>query len=261
MKALQTLTIEHFGAVCCVTLSRPGFSNALNLQMFRDLETLCTALETDASVRAVLIKGDSRVYAAGADLAEVVSMSAQDADEHWAMGARLFERISCLPQVVVAAVAGYALGGGLLLALACDVRIGATNAKMGLPEIKLGLFPGMAATVRLSHLMGPSAARALCLTGEVIDAQRAFNLGVLHQITTPELIDEVAQELAQRLAGYSRAAMRGAKTALHAALELNVIEARNEERRAYREVFAHPDAKEGITAFLEKRAPSFNRMD
>jgi enoyl-CoA hydratase/carnithine racemase len=258
MNNFETLRISSAEGVCRVTLSRPQF--ALSLQSFHELDELCERLEVDSSVRSVAFVGNAKVFAAGADLSEIKSMTPSEAEEHWELGAHIYDRIIRLPQISVASIAGHALGAGFLLALACDLRIAASNAKFGLPEMKLGIFPGMAGTVLLDRMAGPSVARALCLTGDIFDAQRAYALGIVHQVHSLDAIESETQELTRRLAGYSRAAAVGAKTALYASLNRTFIEAKESERVVYRGLFEHSDAHEGIAAFLGKRAPQFNRM-
>ena len=173
------------------------------------------------------------------------------------LGMHLYDQIRHMPQPIIASINGYALGGGMLLAMACDVRVAADTATFGYPEIKLGIFPGTGGTILLDRLIGPANARAICLTGELFGAERAYQLGLItHLVTKDDLAAETAR-LADLMAGYSPVAMRELKCALNASLEMSFEAAREAEIKAHARCFASNDRLEGMNAFIEKRSPNF----
>jgi enoyl-CoA hydratase len=249
----ETLQLKRAGFIAQVQLNRPERYNALNRQMLRDLDAVCAILERAQDVRAVVISGNGKSFAAGADITELQEMTVDEIDRQWAGGCAVYERIQALPQAVIAAIHGYALGGGLLIALSADVLIAARDAKLGFPEIKLGFFPGNAGTVLIEHLAGPVVARAMCITGDPMDAERCLTLGLLHALYAPEALQDEAYALAVRLASYRPAAITLTKQVLSGCVRENYDASKRHERDLYRMLFESPDGKAGIDAFLARR--------
>lgn len=254
---LETLKLDRDDAVLTVTIDRPAALNALNARVWADLETVLAATRDDAGVRALVLRGaGERAFVAGSDIKEMLGMTAEQAMRRSWQGMRLYDAMRHHPKPILAAINGYALGGGMLLAMACDVRIAADTATFGYPEIRLGLFPGTGGTVLLERLL-PAAARAICLTGEHFSAERAFQLGLVHRLAPAAELMVDAMATARLMAGYSPIAVAELKRALNAAQERDWDAARAEEVAAYGRTFASEDKDEGVRAFIEKRRASF----
>lgn len=254
MTTADALRFEVKDLVGIITLSRERARNALDSTLLRLLDLTLAACGGERAVRAVIITGGAD-FCAGADLKEMGAMTVAEAAEFSRLGHGVFRRIEALPKPVIAAVAGHALGGGCELALACDIRLAAESARIGLPEVNLGVIPGFGGTQRLASLVGHARARELILTGRVVDAREAATMGLASAVVADPEMAERARELAARLA-------RKSPTALAAAKKLLVETARLEqglelEREAFTRCFDSPDRKEGIAAFLEKRQPLF----
>jgi enoyl-CoA hydratase len=254
----DTLLLLEQDAVATITVNRPASLNALNAQMFADLKAAFAELAGREDIRAIVIRGaGERAFVAGADIKEMADMEAAAAEQRSWNGMQLYDQIRHQPQPVIASVHGYALGGGMLLAMACDVRIAADSATFGYPEIKLGIFPGTGGTVLIDRLIGPGTARAICLTGEHFSAERAYQLGIVtHLVAAADLGAETAR-LSALLASYSPVALRELKNALNASMEQDFEAARAAEVAAYGRNFGSQDRLEGTRAFVEKRAPNF----
>lgn len=254
----ETLLLAVADGVATVTVNRPEALNALNTQVFTDLANCLSGLATREDVRVIVIRGaGEKAFVAGADIKEMEGMSRAQAEARSWQGMRLYDQIRNQPQPVMARINGYALGGGMLLAMACDVRVASEQARFGYPEIRLGIFPGTGGTVLIDRLFGAGAARALCLTGEHFSAQRAYELGIVTHLTEPEALDAETDRLATLMAGYSPIALRELKTVLNASLERDFESARALEIAAYGRCFDSEDRVEGMRAFTEKRAPKF----
>ncbi len=254
----ETLLVETDGPVRTITIDRPEVLNALSAEVLAELEAVVDETATAAEVRVVVLKGaGERSFVAGADLKEMAGLSPDQAETRTRDGMRLYDKLRQLPQPLVASIQGYALGGGLLLALACDIRVASTRASFGYPEIKRGIFPGMGGTVLIDRLLGAATARAICLLGEPFSAERAYQLGIVNRLVEPEELAAATAEVAATLAGYSPVALRELKRALNASLERDFEAARAEENAAYLRCFTSEDRKEGVAAFVEKRQPVF----
>jgi enoyl-CoA hydratase len=255
----ETLLIETEGPVRSITVNRPAVLNALSTVVFRELgEAMDEAAAAAPEVRVVVLKGaGEKAFVAGADVREMVDLDQAQAEARSWNGMRIYDRMRRLPQPLVASIQGYALGGGMLLALACDVRVASTRAVLGYPEIRLGIIPGTGGTILLDRLVGPAQARAICLLGEHIPAERAYQLGLVNKLVAPEALAAETARVAATLAGYSPVAVRELKNALNASVERDFEAARAEEIACYGRVFASEDRKEGTRAFVEKRKPRF----
>jgi len=245
---------ERKDRVGIITLKRSGARNALTTAMLRRLDAALLAGEEERGVRAIVITGEGD-FCAGADLKEMGAMTVAEAEDFSRLGHAVFRRIESLSKIVIAAVTGYALGGGCELALACDLRLAGENARFGLPEVNLGLIPGFGGTQRLPALVGPGRAREMILTGRIIEAREAETIGLVSGVFADRDLPYRALELAARLAQKSPFALGTAKKLL---LETSrLVQGLDLEVAAFTGCFDSPDRKEGIAAFLEKRQPVF----
>lgn len=243
---------EH---VRVVRIDRPAKRNALD---GATREALVGSLEqaVDEGARAIVLTGADGTFAAGADLAEMKERSVAAQRDYIGMP-RMYEAVEALEAPVIAAINGHALGAGLELALACDVRLAASTAKLGAPEVRLGLIPGGGGTQRLPRLIGLGQAMRLVLTGDAVEADEAYELGLIEDVAAPDALESQAVELAGRMARWSPVALAAAKAALRESWRTHQPEGLRREIDAFAEVFASHDAQEGIEAFLEKRDPEF----
>ncbi|WP_144223295.1 enoyl-CoA hydratase [Mesorhizobium amorphae] len=254
--AFETIIAETRGKVGLITLNRPKALNALNSQVLSDILEAVKAFEADANVGAMVITGSERAFAAGADIKEMqtktyVEAFMQDFFVGW-------EELTRARKPVIAAVAGYALGGGCELAMMCDFIIAADNAKFGQPEITLGVMPGMGGSQRLTRFVGKSKAMDMVLTGRMMDAAEAERCGLVSRIVpAAELLDE-ALKAATKIADFSLPAVMMAKEAVNRSYETTLAEGLRFERRVFHSMFALDDQKEGMAAFAEKRKANFS---
>lgn len=251
------LAADH-GAVRVLTVNRPDKLNALNRATLEALHAAFDAAAGEESVRAVVLTGSgAKAFVAGADIAEMSALSAVQARDFSLVGQRLMRRIERMPKPVVAMVNGFALGGGLELAMCCHIRIAADSAKLGLPEVTLGLLPGFGGSQRLLRLAGRAAALELTLTGAPVDAARALALGIVNRVVPAATLEEETMALAAKLAGNAPLAMRGILDAIHVGGECAIDDGLEYESAQFGLAFATEDAREGMAAFLERRKPAF----
>ncbi len=244
--------------VSLLRLNRPQKKNALNAELRRELEHALEQIARDSAIRVVVLTGGDEFFCAGADISEIEeSLSAEAAYRHAREFQLLFDRIEALPQAVIAAVAGFALGGGCELCLACDFRIASAGAKFGLPEIKIGAFPGGGGTQRLPRLIGAAKAKEMIFTGEPITAEEALSLGLVHKVVPKERLQENAKNFAARLASLPRLALEASKSLINRSLEVDLASGLEMEARSFGALALTHDLSEGTKAFLEKRKPNF----
>jgi len=252
----ETILLEIQGAVGLITLNRPQALNALNRQLMDDLGRALDALEADAAIGAIVITGSEKAFAAGADIKEMQPKNYMDVYTEDFITAN-WERVTRCRKPVIAAVAGYALGGGCELAMMCDFILAADNAKFGQPEITLGTIPGAGGTQRLTRFIGKSKAMEMCLTARMMDAEEAERSGLVSRIVPKAELVAEAVKVAARIAELSRPAVMLAKEAVNRAYETTLAEGVRFERRVFHSTFAMEDQKEGMAAFAAKRKPSF----
>jgi len=247
---------EKKGRVGVITLNRPKQMNALNAQVMQELAQALYAFDADEGVGCILITGNDKAFAAGADIAAMKDYSYMGAYKSNYI-TRDWEHIRNIRKPVIAAVAGYALGGGCELTMMCDLAIAAENAKFGQPEINLGIMPGSGGTQRLPRFTSKALAMDLCLTGRVLDAAAALRAGLVSRVVPVEKLMEEAMAVAERIAGYSLPVVMMVKESINRAYETTLSEGVLFERRVFHSMFALEDQKEGMAAFVEKRKPTF----
>ncbi|MEF8818383.1 MAG: enoyl-CoA hydratase-related protein [Haloferacaceae archaeon] len=256
----MTVRVAVADGVARLTVDRPDARNALDRTTRDDLLAALDDLEADGSgARVVVITGSdgSGAFVSGADLGELRERTAEEQRAEMAFP-RLYERVATCRWPTVARVNGYALGGGCELALACDIRVASTEARLGQPEITLGMMPGGGGTQRLPRLVGPGRAAELALTGEAVDAERAAEIGLVLDAVPPEELDDRVAALADRIAAHAPGAVEATVDALRASERLPLDEGLRYERERFLEVFAHENRREGIDAFREDREPSWD---
>jgi len=253
--AYETILLEKRGRVGIITLNRPQALNALNSTLIAELNAALDDCEADDGIGAMVLTGSEKAFAAGADIKEMKSLAfidvyMKDFIEPW-------ERLSRTRKPVIAAVAGFALGGGCEIAMMCDFIIAADNAKFGQPEINLGVIPGSGGTQRLARFIGKAKTMDLCLTGRMMDAAEAERCGLVSRVVPAAELLAIATKTAETIANMSLPAAMAAKDAVNRAFETTLTEGVRAERRIFQSLFATDDQKEGMAAFAEKRAAKF----
>jgi enoyl-CoA hydratase len=256
--AYENILFEQDGPIAILTVNRPKSLNALNPATVRDIGACVEAVQQDSSIRCLIITGSGdRAFVAGADISAMVSMSATEGKIFSAVGLRVMRSLETLPIPVIAAVNGFALGGGTELALACDLIIAADKAKFGQPEINLGIIPGFGGTQRLARRIGLPLARELIYSGDMIDAETALRYGLANKVVPlAELMNE-AKALAKKLATKPPIAIQQAKEAINAGIDMDLDNGSRFENEAFALTFSTADKVEGMAAFLEKREAKF----
>ncbi len=254
--AYENILVETKGAVGVITLNRPSALNALNTALIDELGAALDAYEEDDAIGCIVITGSEKAFAAGADIKEMQPKSYMDAFKEDFI-TRNWERVSRCRKPVVAAVAGYALGGGCELAMMCDFIIAADTAKFGQPEITLGVMPGVGGTQRLTRFVGKSKAMEMCLTGRMMDAEEAERSGLVSRIVPADKLLDEATKAATKIAEMSHPIAMMTKETINRAYETTLAEGVRFERRLFHSMFATDDQSEGMAAFIEKRKPHF----
>lgn len=255
MSEFETILVTRTDRVATIKLNRPKALNALNTQVMTEVTTAAAELDRDAGVGAIIVTGSEKAFAAGADIKEMAELSF--ADVYSADFFELWSKFAATRTPTIAAVAGYALGGGCELAMMCDILIAADTAKFGQPEIKLGVLPGMGGSQRLTRAIGKAKAMDLILTGRTIDAAEAERAGLVSRVVPADTLIDESLAVAETIAGMSLSAARMAKEAVNRAFETSLAEGLLYERRLFHSAFATADQKEGMAAFSEKRAANF----
>lgn len=253
--AYETILHETRGEVALITLNRPKALNALNSTVMAELAQVLAIIEADGKIGAAILTGSEKAFAAGADIKEMQDMQFADAYLDDALGG--WEAISNFRKPLIAAVSGYALGGGCELATMCDFIIASQSAKFGQPEITLGVIPGMGGTQRLARFIGKAKTMDLCLTGRMMDAAEAESCGLVARVVPDNELLEETIRAAKKIASFSHPSVMMAKEAINRGFETSMSEGLRFERRLFHSLFALDDQKEGMTAFVEKRTPSF----
>jgi enoyl-CoA hydratase len=255
MSVFEHIIVESQGAVGIIRLNRPKMLNALSFGVFREIAAAIDDLEADEKIGCIVVTGSEKAFAAGADIKEMQPKGFVDmfSEDFASVGG---DRLARCRKPTIAAVAGYALGGGCELAMMCDIIIAADNAKFGQPEITLGTIPGIGGTQRLTRAIGKAKAMDLCLTGRMMDAAEAERSGLVARVVPADRLMEEALAAAEKIAGMSRPTAMMAKEAINRAFETPLSEGLNVERNLFHSTFALEDRAEGMAAFIEKRKPA-----
>ncbi len=256
--AFVNLLIENLGAVRRITVNRPDKLNALNAATLDELTRAFEDAGTDGSVRAVILRGaGEKAFVAGADISELATVTPVQARDFARRGQRTMRTVETLGKPVIAQISGYALGGGMELALACHLRIASEKARLGQPEVNLGVLPGFGGTQRLLRVTGRGATLELCLTGVQVDAARAYQLNLVNRVVAPEALESETLALAEQLAASAPEALRGVLDAVILGGEADLVTGLDYEAQAFATSASTEDMREGTRAFLERRKPAF----
>lgn len=253
----QNLLWKKEGNIGILSINRPDALNALNSQVLEELYGAIDIISQDDDVHVLILTGEGRSFVAGADIGEMKDLNPIKAREFAERGIATFRKIELMEKPVIAAVNGFALGGGCELSMCCDIRIASTKAKFGQPEVGLGITPGFAGTQRLSRLVGIGIAKELIFTCDIIGADEAYRIGLVNKVVPPEELIDTAMEMAKKIVQKSQIAVRYAKTAINRGIETDLETGMAIEKDLFGLTFATEDQKEGMAAFLEKRHPNY----
>ena len=254
----QTLLFNIKDRIALVTINRPDKLNALNAQCKHELKELFTSIKTNLEVNAVILTGaGEKAFVAGTDISELTSLNAESGKEFASGGQAIFDLIQHLGKPVIAAINGYALGGGCELALACHLRVASENAKFGQPEVNLGIIPGYGGTQRLARIVGVGKAMEMILTGNQIDAHEALRIGLVNKVVLQAELLSTAESIARLILAKGQLAIRMSLKAINATMEMPLNEGLKIEAALFGECCSTEDFKEGTKAFLQKRQPIF----
>ncbi|GBG57587.1 short-chain-enoyl-CoA hydratase [Sporomusaceae bacterium FL31] len=258
MLNVENLLFEKQEGIGLITVNRPKALNALNRATLVEIDSLFEVLGKDEEIKAIIITGSGdKAFVAGADITEMQQMTGVEGRAWGRLAQAVFHKIENFPRPVLAAVNGYALGGGCELAMACDIRIASEKAKFGQPEVSLGITPGFGGTQRLPRLIGRGRAKELLFTGDMIDAEEAYRIGLVNKIAAHQNLVETAKEMANRIMLRGPVAVTLCKAAVNEGLDVDLESGCAYEAEVFGLCFATADQKEGMTAFLEKRKPAF----
>ena len=255
----QNLIYRREEGIGILSINRPKALNALNTNLLTELNRAIDMACKDNEVDVLVITGEGKAFIAGADISEMKSMMAEDARDFSKLGNALFRKIELMEKPVIAAVNGFALGGGCELAMGCDIRIAGEKAKFGQPEVSLGITPGFGGTQRLSRLVGIAKAKELIFTGRIIDAEVAEKIGLVNEVVPQEELMDRAMEMAKKISSASKTAIKYSKAAINRGFETDIETGLDMERDLFALCFATFDQKEGMEAFLQKRKPKFHK--
>ena len=254
---MSFVTLERNGAVGVITMNRPEALNALNGEVLADLSAVLDEVANDDSILVAIVTGAGRSFVAGADIGQMSTMTPAEAKKFGLFGNQVFMKLETLEKPTIAAVNGFALGGGCELSMSCDIRIASEKAKFGQPEVGLGITPGFGGTQRLSKLVGKGMAKYLVLSAETINAEEALRIGLVERVVEPEALMETAEKLAQTIASKAPIAVAMAKTCINKGDHVDLHTGCSLEAEAFGGCFGTEDQKEGMRAFLEKRPAEF----
>jgi enoyl-CoA hydratase len=254
----QNVTVQKENGIALITINRPKVLNALNTDTLNELKAAVLDAGADESIKVLIITGaGEKAFVAGADIAQMRDLSVLEGRKMTMLGQDVFNIIENLDKPVIAAVNGFALGGGCELAMSCDIRVASQNAKFGQPEVNLGIIPGYAGTQRLARLIGKGRAKYYIYTGYMFTAEEAFQMGLVNKVVRPEELLDECKTIAQTIMSKAPVAIMMAKKAINHGLDMDLNSGVAYEAEAYTTTFATEDRVEGMTAFLEKRAANF----
>lgn len=255
---LKNLLLECDEDIAIVTINRPKALNALNSDTLLELSTVLDELGRDSSVNVVILTGSGeKAFVAGADISQMKDFNPREGRRFGQLGQATLRKLELLPQPVIAAINGFALGGGCELAMACDIRLASDNAKFGQPEVTLGLTAGFGGTQRLPRIVGTGVASELLFTGDLIDAQEAYRIGLINHVYSLDMLVKEALKLARKIAGRAPAAVQLSKSAIQRGMNMDLDSAQAYEAEIFGLTFSTQDQTEGCSAFLEKRKAVF----
>jgi len=254
---MGAINLEKGDGIAIVRMSRPEKLNAMDAGVLDELEATVDEVNRDPSIVAVILTGEGKAFVAGADISELAELDGKSGYEKMRRGQRLMDKIESSPKVWIAAINGFALGGGLELALACDIRLASDKAKLGQPEVNLGIIPGYGGTQRLVRNTGLGWAKYLILSGRMITASEALAIGLVQGVYPDDELIARAEELAREIASKGPLALAAAKRSIYNAVNMPMEEGLEEEARLFGDLCETADSKEGLTAFLEKRKAEF----
>lgn len=253
----NNLTLEKKENVAILKINRPKALNALNTDTLLELDNAIDVLDKDQDVNVIVLSGEGKAFVAGADILEMKEKTASEGREFGKLGSDVFRKIEIMEKPVIAAVNGFALGGGCELSMACDIRIASEKAKFGQPEVGLGITPGFSGTQRLSRLVGTAKAKELIFTGDMVDANTAEKIGLVNQVVSKEDLMNSALEMAEKISSKAQLAVRYSKAAINRGIETDIETGIEIEKDLFGLCFSTEDQKEGMNAFIEKRKPNF----
>ncbi len=257
--AYTKLIIEKQENICTVKINNPEALNALNSTILKELDAAFAEIKEDNSIDVVILTGEGRSFVAGADISQMCEMNAIEGKAFGELGASVFRKIELLDKVVIAAVNGFALGGGCELAMACDIRVASVKAKFGQPEVGLGITPGFSGTQRLARIVGIGKAKELIYTADVIVAEEAYRIGLVNKVVAPEVLMDECIAMAKKIASKAPLAVRYAKEAINRGIETDIDTGISIEADLFGLCFSTEDQKEGMQAFLGKRNADFKK--
>lgn len=258
MKELKHIQKERRDTTYIVTINKPETLNALNEDLLQEIDSVFDEIAKDDKISCVILTGVGKSFVAGADIKAMSQLNEQEALEFSEYGSRVFRKIELLNKVVIAAVNGYAIGGGCELALACDIRIASSNAIFSQPETSLGIIPGFSGTQRLSRIIGLGFAKEIIFTAKSITAEEAYRYLLVNKVVEQENLINACMEIANKISTKSQFAVSQAKKAINEGVEEHITEGIKLESKLFAKCFSNKDQKEGMSAFVEKRKPNFN---
>ncbi len=253
----KNLIFEKEERIGIIRMNRPEALNALNSSTFHELNHLFNEIEREDMIRVLIVTGEGKAFVAGADIVEMKDMDGQQSRKFSLLGQHVFRRMELMDRVFIGAINGFALGGGCEFAMACDIRIASEKAKFGQPEVNLGVTPGFAGTQRLPRLIGISKAKEMLLTGDMIDAEEAYRLGLVNKVVPHDRLMDEARELAKKILSKGPVSIRMVKECVNRGMQTDIDTAGAFEADAFGLCFASGQTREGMIAFLEKRKPEF----
>lgn len=255
--AYENVLLEKEDRVAILTINRPKALNALNNDTLVDIKSAITEIKEDSSIDVLIITGADKAFVAGADISFMQPLTAIEGRAFGALGQAVFREIEAMEKPSIAAVNGFALGGGCELAMCCDFRVASTKAKFGQPEVGLGITPGFGGTQRLPRLVGSGMAKQMLYTADIIDAAEALRIGLVNSVVEPEELMDFVKKIAKRIVSKAQVAVRLSKVAATEGMQTDIDRSMTIEADAFGLCFATADQKEGMAAFVEKRKPGF----
>jgi enoyl-CoA hydratase len=257
VKVYENLAVELNDRICTVKVNRPQVLNAINAKTLKELYEIFEEINNDEDIDVVVLTGEGKAFVAGADIADMKDLNSLTAKDFSRLASKAFKEIEDSKKIVIAAVNGFALGGGCEIAMACDIRIASTKAVFGQPEVSLGVIPGFGGTQRLTRLVGMAKAKELIFTGRIIKADEAEKLGLVNKVVEPEILIEEVEKLAKAIAKNAQLAVRYSKEAIKLGSQTDINTGIDIETNLFGLCFSTKDQKEGMSAFIEKRDAKF----